>query len=386
MADALKTFFSPALVQQLARDVAAVHPAFDSAAFVRDATKGQGALELVARAKLIATALHRHLPAKYSDAIDVLLRSLDEEHTTDELEGVGMAPFFYMPHAIFVAEHGLDERDFALSMRAQHEITRRFTAEFSIRPFLERYPDKTLAALAKFARDRNPHVRRLASEGTRPRLPWASRVSWLDREPERVLPLLEQLKSDSTTLVRRSVANHLNDIAKFRPDLTCEIAARWLAEEQSEARRALVTHALRSLIKKGHPRALAILGFGGAPNVVVRDVSFTPPRVAVGDRTRVALTVASKARKAQTLSIDMIVHFVKARGQTSPKVFKLARIELAPGAVATLGKNVSLAVHTTRKPNPGAHRVEALINGKRFDLGAFTVTAERATKRASRRA
>jgi 3-methyladenine DNA glycosylase AlkC len=369
VADALKTFFSPALVRRLAASISEVHPSFAEKAFVRDACKGLDALELVARGRHIATVLHQHLPGRYVDAVDVLLRSLGPEHATDELEGVGMAPFFYLPHVLFVATHGLD--DFDVSMRAQHELTRRFSCEFSIRRYLERYPEKTLAVLDGWARDPSPHVRRLVSEGTRPLLPWAPRVRWLLATPEKVLPLLEQLRDDPASVVRRSVANHLNDLSKSHADLVCDIAERWLLGASVE-RRALVKHALRSAVKRGNKRALAILGYGAAPRVELDDVRFEPRRVTIGGKTRISFSIRAKAKRKQTLAVDLVVHFVKARGQASPKVFKLATLEVGQ-EVVTVGKNISLAVHTTRKPNPGRHTVEALINGQRFPLGAFTV-------------
>ena len=374
MADALKTFFSPALVRQLADSIVAVHPRFPATAFIRDATRGLDLLELVARARHLAEALHKHLPSEYPEAIEILIRSLGVEHASDELEGAGMAPFFYLPHTIFVANYGLDHFD--LSMRAQHEITRRFTCEFSIRAFLERYPEKTLAVLRRWATDPNPHVRRLVSEGTRPRLPWATRVSWLEAEPERVLPLLELLRDDTASLVRRSVANHLNDLGKTQPELVCDIAARWLDGATPE-RRALIAHALRSLVKRGNRRALTLLGFGATAQVALTDVEFAPKRVRIGQKTRVTFTVTSTAARAQTLAIDLTVHFVKASGKASPKVFKVSTVTLGNAESVTFSKLVSLAVHTTRTPQRGRHAVHALINGKDFPLGAFEVLAAR---------
>lgn len=300
----------------------------------------------------------------------MLLSSLGPEHARDELTGAGMAPFFYMPHLMFVAERGLD--DFDRSMHAQRELTKRFTAEFSIRAFLDRYPERTLAVLAEWASDPDAHVRRLVSEGTRPRLPWGTRVRFLDEHPERVLPLLEKLKDDPTALVRRSVANHLNDIGKSRPDLLVETCRRWLAGASPE-RRALVEHALRSAVKRGVPGALSLLGHGDAPEVSVEDVRFEPARVAIGGKVRVSFALRSRSKKAQSLLVDLAVHFVKARGQTAAKVFKLARVSVPAGGRAALSKLVSLAVHTTRKPYSGTHAVDVLVNGARLPAGAFEV-------------
>lgn len=372
MAEALKTFFSRTLVQRLAADVARVHPGFPARAFVAQACAGLGGLELLDRARQIADALADHLPPSYPDAIDVLIRSLGPEHATDELLGVGMAPFFYMPHVIFVAERGLDH--FELSMRAQHELTRRFSAESSIRAYLARDPERTLRHLRRWARDPNAHVRRLVSEGTRLRLPWAERVSWLDANPERILELLELLKDDPATLVRRSVANNLNDLGKVRPDLLVRTCARWL-EGASEERRALVGHALRSAVKRGEGGALALLGYGRKASVAIEEVRFEPRRVAIGGAVEVSFAMRSTGSRSQELLVDLAVHFVKANGEPRPKVFKLARVTLPPRGRVELRTRVSLAVHTTRRPRPGTHAVDAVVNGTAMPVGAFEVVA-----------
>jgi 3-methyladenine DNA glycosylase AlkC len=382
MAEPLKNFFSPPLVRRMAETFAAAWPAFPRAQFVREAARGLTDFELLARAEHIADALGRALPPSFEQAADIMTKSLGPEHRSDELEGAGMAPFFYLPHTMWVAKHGLDH--FERSMVLQHELTRRFTCEFSIRAFLTRHPDATLRALYMFARDPNPHVRRLASEGTRPRLPWAARVPWISQEPRKLLPLLELLRDDPTTLVRRSVANHLNDIAKDHPDIVLEVAESWhdevtqAASAASQAashaeRRTLLAHALRTLVKKGDPRALALLGFGGKPKVVLEGISVRPKLVKIGERIVLGFRVRSTGRTTQTLSIDLEVDFVKANGGTGTKVFKVAKCSLAPGAISALQKSISLAQHTTRKHYPGEHAARVLINGERRALGSFTV-------------
>ena len=371
MADALKHFFSPALVRRLADDVARVHPAFDGRAFVTEACTGLAALELVDRGKHISRALAHHLPSDYPRAIEVLLASLGPEHASDELLGVGMAPFFYLPHTLFVAEHGLDHFD--LSMRAQYELTKRFSAESSIRPYIAAHPERTFAVLRRWTADRNPHVRRLASEGTRLRLPWAPRVAWLDGHPDQVLALLELLKDDPSTMVRRSVANNLNDLGKLDSDRLLRTCARWLKGAGVE-RRALIEHALRSAVKRGDAGALRLLGYGDAPAVVVERVGFKPARVPIGGRVAMTLALRSKSRQPQSLLVDVAVHFVKARGHAARKVFKVKRIELAPRQRLELRTAFSLAVHTTRVPRPGRHAVDVVINGRATPAGAFHVT------------
>lgn len=374
MAEPLKSFFSAALVERLGQSVRRVYPSFEHAAFRRRASRGLDGLELMGRARHIADALGAHLPERYPEGIEILLASIGPEHARDELQGAGMGPFFYMPHLVYVAERGLDH--FELSMRAQYELTKRFTAEFSIRSFLDRYPRETLRVLKDWTADPSPHVRRLASEGTRLRLPWGSRVGYLDDHPDEVVALLERLKDDPTPLVRRSVANNLNDLTKVHPGLALDTCARWLVRATPE-RRALVEHALRSAIKRGVPRALELVGYGGAPRVELASCRFEPRGVAIGGDVAVALTLRSTARRSQSLLVDLRVHFVKAVAGKGAKVFKVARVELAPDDEVTLSKRVSLRVHTTRAPRPGRHAVEVLVNGVAFDAGAFTVVASR---------
>lgn len=372
MAEPLKNFFSGELVARLARDIARAHPAFPARAFQRDATKGLSERELLDRGKLIATALARHLPPSYPDAIAILLRSLGEPRTGDENLGEGMAPFFYLPHTIFVAEHGLD--NFDLSLRAQVELTKRFTAEFSIRHFIAKDPERCWTAFARWARDTNPHVRRLVSEGTRIRLPWGMRVPWLDRNPHRIVELLELLADDPAPVVRRSVANNLNDLGKLHPAVCFEVCERWLVDAPAE-RRALVEHALRHAIKRGEAKALALVGYGTSAKVALEAVEFSPPVVAIGGSVAITFALRSNSSRRQSLLVDLAVQFVKARGTTATKVFKVNRIELEPRARSQLGAKVSLAVHTTRKPNPGAHTVEVLVNGVSLPAGSFMVVA-----------
>jgi 3-methyladenine DNA glycosylase AlkC len=374
MAEALKTFFSPALVRRLAADIARVHPDFAARRFITRACDGLDALELLDRGRHIARALATHLPPSYPNAVAVLLRSLGPEHDSDELLGAGMAPFFYLPHTIIVAEHGLD--DFELSMQAQYELTKRFSAEASIRPFIARYPEPTLDRLRSWISDPSPHVRRLVSEGTRLRLPWAPRVPWLDEHPERIVALLELLKDDPAPLVRRSVANNLNDLGKVHPDLLIRTCRSWL-DGASPERRALVEHALRSAVKRGDPAALRLLGYGQQTSVAIEDVRISPRRVAIGGRVTIAFVLRSRSRQPQDVLVDLAVHFVKAGGRSSRKVFKVKRLTVPARGCVPLATSVSVAVHTTRTPRPGRHAVEVMVNGTAMPIGAFDVISRR---------
>ncbi len=380
MAEPLKNYFGPEIPQKIARMISAVYADFQADAFLHDALDGFEDLELTPRGWHLARALRRHLPEDYPTAIEILMASLgpkieeseDSQTEADETESSGMSGFLYLPHVFFVAEYGLD--DFEVSMDAQYELTQRFTAEISIRPFLVEHTDRTLARLKEWSADPRPHVRRLVSEGTRPRLPWAPRLRAFQTDPGPVLELLELLKDDPELFVRRSVANNLNDIGKDHPELLVDTARRWL-KDAGEDRRWLVRHALRSAVKRGDPGALALLGYGDPAEVTIRDVTITPPAPRIGDSVVIAFDLLNTGAGVQRLLVDLHLHFVKASGRTSPKVFKLRGLELAPRQTASLRKTISLADMSTRKHYPGMHTVDVVLNGRLEPLGAFDLGA-----------
>jgi len=265
-------------------------------------------------------------------------------------------------------------------MRAQHALTQRFTAEFSIRPFIQRDQARTLARLREWTSDPSEHVRRLVSEGTRPRLPWAPRLRALQQDPRPALELLELLKDDPSLYVRRSVANHLNDIGKDHPQLLSSVARRWLKGASAE-RAWIVRHALRSAIKRGDAGALAVSGFGAKAEVSVRHAAVTPARISAGGAVRIAFELLNRLPRAQRVLVDLRVHYVKAGSQSAPKVFKLKAVELAPRAAMAFGKTLSLADLSTRRHYPGVHQVEALLNGRAVALGEFRLLARQSGRR-----
>ena len=366
MAASLKSQYGPEIPARIAGMIARVHAPFPKCAFLRDALAGYEALELMPRGRHIARALRTHLPQDVPAALDILIASIEPPRA--EGESSGLAPFLYLPHTVYVADYALDHFDAA--MRAQHALTQRFTAEFSIRPFIEKYPERTLALLRTWTRDPSPHVRRLVSEGTRPRLPWASRLRALQRDPQPALELLELLKDDPALYVRRSVANHLNDIGKDHPELLNSTARRWLKGASPE-RAWIVRHALRSAIKRGDAGALAVSGFGSKAEVTVRGKSITPQRTRIGGAVIIAFELVNKLSLKQRVLADLRVHYMKANGRTAPKVFKLKSMELDAGAALRFEKKLALADLTTRKHHPGTHTVEVLLNGRAVLIGRF---------------
>jgi 3-methyladenine DNA glycosylase AlkC len=308
------------------------------------------------------------LPADREEALRIVVDALPAENPDDEL--TGFESFALLPFVFFVADHGIDH--FEPSMTAQYELTKRFTAEFSIRAFLERYPDETLARLRIWTADPNVHVRRLVSEGTRPRLPWAPRLRSFQADPTPVLELLELLKDDPEEYVRRSVANNLNDIAKDHADRVAALAARWLADASPERRR-LVRHACRGLVKAGHPAALAALGLAPAP-VRLDRLSIATPVVRFGEALSFEIVLALDGAEPREIALDYVVRHRKANGGRTPKVFKWRVLTLVPGAPLRLARRHPMRPITTRVYRDGPHRLEVVANGATLGGAEFELT------------
>jgi 3-methyladenine DNA glycosylase AlkC len=367
-----KNLLNPQVVAHAAAALARARPDFDAKRFSRLASHGLDALEFKARADHIAGALQACLPADFGQAASLLEAALappkpvDETGLTDA-HTQGLAGWILWPAGEYVARAGLQQPERALA--ALHAFTQRFTAEFAIRPFIQAHPALVFETLATWVRDPSPHVRRLVSEGSRPRLPWGLRLTNLVQDPAPTLPLLAALQDDPSEYVRRSVANHLNDIAKDHP----QVVVGWVRQHLGDAppeRRALLRHASRSLIKQGHADTLALWGLG---TPFKGEVAFglAPQRLRVGGALQLSLSLRSTARKAQPLEIDYVVHHVKANGSTSPKVFKGWKLELPAGATRELVKGHSMKPITTRRYHAGEHRVDIQINGKVVAGAAF---------------
>jgi len=366
MAEPLIKQYGADVPQAIASMIAPVYPTFDAAGFVSEVLDGFDTLALMARGKKIAQALRRFLPNDYPEALAILMASVDQPHGRDPRLTLGS--FLYLPHTMFVADHGLDH--FEASMAAQHTLTQRFSAEFSIRPFLEHHTQATLDQLTIWASDPSEHVRRLVSEGSRPRLPWAPRLRQFQADPTPVLALLELLKDDPALYVRRSVANNLNDIGKDHPELLTRTTQAWL-QNASPERAWIVNHALRSAVKRGEAGALTVLGYGQAAQLAVGQVQISPDTPAMGGAVQISFALTNTQNQSQRVLVDLAVHYVKAKGLTRAKVFKLTTLELAPGQTAQLSKKLSLAEMTTRTHYPGVHPVAVLLNGQAQPLGAF---------------
>lgn len=249
-----KLWFDEALAESLAKKISAHYKSFESKAFVQEVAEGVTPLELKARLDLFATSLREHLPDDYKKAVEIILYCLGEENSDET--GMFTEYYWVMPFATFVEKHGLD--DLETSLPAIAEITKRNTGEFAIRPYLERYPEKTFKQMLEWSTDDNFHLRRLATEGTRPRLPWAKKLDSVIEDPELALPILENLKDDPVKFVQKSVANHINDMLKDNYDDAIALLKRWKKGAGKE-RSWIIKHALRKELKKGNPEAKKLI-------------------------------------------------------------------------------------------------------------------------------
>ena len=357
----VRDVFNENAVDQLAASLADAWHGFDGRGFRRTINSQLSSLSFSGRAALIRDSLWEYLPKDYPRALEILLKALPPELPNHEFNGFD--GFIIMPMNDFVAKYGLDHYD--LSMQALYQMTKRFTAEGAIRAFILNDPKKTLAILSKWAGDENCHVRRLVSEGTRPRLPWAIQLKPFIEDPRPVLKVLEKLKRDPELMVRRSVANNLNDIAKDNPDLVVETLRRW-SKIDDDGTRWLISHAARTLVKQGNREMLAVLGYDSNVQITVSPIQLDPSTVKMGGDIHFSFVIKSKSTQAQQLVIDYIIHHLKANGKLAPKVFKLTKKNLEPGESVQIFKKHSFRPISTRKYYRGTHRLEIQVNGARL--------------------
>ncbi len=360
MAEPLKNRLDRRTVELLADRFVEVRPGFDAAAFTAEAMSRFPQLELKDRVNLVADLLADHLPDGYPAALSLVVAVAE----TDPGEWASW------PLCSFVERHGVDHP--TESLDAMEKLTRRWSCEFAVRPFLDHHLDQTRGRLRRWVEDPDEAVRRLASEGTRPLLPWGPKVQAILDDPEIGLELLRVLRHDESATVRRSVANHLNDLTKSHPDLVVATVTGWTGEEHPVDDR-LVRHALRTLVKQGHPGALGVLGFTTDPEVEVDGFDCSPAAIDLGQRIELTAGLRSVADADQLLVIDFVIHHVTASGTSSPKVFKWATRTIEPGRSLVLSKKRLIQTASTRRYHRGVHRVDLQVAGRvmastEFDL------------------
>lgn len=353
MPEPLKNMYNRHYVSTLADAVETVHKRFNDDVFLADVfDDAWGSLELKARTRHITVCLQQHLPPGYPTAVGVLREAAQAE---------ALAAFGYenMIFPDFVEAHGLGHWD--ASIAAIEQFTQQSSGEFAVRPFILQDEARMMGQMRAWAHHDNYHVRRLASEGCRPRLPWAMSLPAFKQDPAPILPILHALKNDPTDYVRRSVANNLNDIAKDNPDVTLAVLTEWQASSTDDIQ-WITRHALRTLVKAGDTQALALLGYG-AVDVRVDDLRVEPKAIHIGEEITFSAVITTQGEAPQSLLIDYVLHFVRANGSSNAKVFKLTTRELHPGETLHLSKTHSFKRISTRRYYPGTHALEVQVNG-----------------------
>jgi len=362
----LKESLDAQAIQHLADCLSDIHQSFDHTAFIKTANSGLSKLELKARVYHLIDALHHHLPQDFEQTAQILCQV--KQHQL-EAKDPTIRAFTAWPLIDYVAVHGLQHPEVALNTLAQ--LTSLFSAEFAIRPFIQQHYQLTFEHLNNWCDSEDYHLRRLASEGTRPRLPWGQQLPQFIKDPQPILPLLEKLKADSEDYVRRSVANNLNDISKDHPQTVLDTCQRWQALPYKETQ-WVIRHATRTLVKKDVPEVFALLGYTAKPQLEI-ELTLNSNKLKVGEKLSFQIQLKSTASQAQKLLIDYAIHFMKANGQQSAKVFKLKTVTLAKGELLPLEKTHRFIPLSTRRYYPGEHKVEVKINGLSFALASFNL-------------
>jgi 3-methyladenine DNA glycosylase AlkC len=353
---AFKNWFDAARYRRIGQILSGIAPNFDQRRFLKLTLDGLEERSLMERLHQTAAAVETALPGTYRQKLGIL------RELAPQLDHDFVAIFL----SDFVAQFG--QEDFIRSLEALRFFTKFGSAEFAVRPFLVRDLEKTLQVMLHWTGDADEKVRRLASEGSRPRLPWGLRLQALVADPAPLIPILEAMKNDPAIFVRKSVANSLNDIAKDHPDWVVHRLTSWDRTHSGTA--WIAKHAARTLIKRGHPAALNLFGFGGTAKVAAT-LAVSPATLQLGDFLTLSAAITSQAKSSQRLVIDYVIHYVKSGGGTSAKVFKWKELTLPSGGSATLTKRQAIRDFTIRRHHAGRHHVELQINGRRVAETAF---------------
>lgn len=342
--------FNRAYYQNLARVLYSVYKPFSSSVFLREVTENLDARSLNERMRHTSRVLHNHLPDQYNSQITILKDAISQMPTG--------YPALVFPD--YVAQFGT--HDIRTSLDALKYFTQFGSSEFAIRTFLKSDFDKTLKTMYTWSEDENAHVRRLASEGSRPRLPWSFKLEAIIKNPSLTAPILENLKADNELYVRKSVANHLNDFSKDSADYLIKLIKPW---DKSNAHTAwIIKRGCRSLLKEGNEKSMAIFGLTKNVQVAVSTLKLNSTTLQLNDHLQFEFDLTSQKNSTQRLMIDYRIHYVKKTGAQLPKVFKLKELELKPGETAHIIKKQRFQNFTTRTLHSGTHVLEIIVNGK----------------------
>lgn len=350
-----KNLINPQVVTTMGEELKTVYPPFKLQEFLKLIPNLQS-LELKARVLLVTSSLKKLLPQDYPKALGLILKVIER----DKLAGFQLWPF-----SEFIGQFGLDHFD--ESLKAMYVLTPKFTAEFAVRPFFLKDPAKVMKTFSKWTKDKNHHIRRFVSEGSRPLLPWGQRLPIFIIDPTHTLKFLEKLKYDQELYVRKSVANHLNDISKNHPQVVIKLMKIWEQTSPPEHLEKILwikRHALRTLIKKGNKDALKLFGAHQKAQILVSAIKLNQKNFHSGDKLSFEMKITSTSRKSQKLLMDYLIDFMKSNGTKSSKVYKLKTLELQAGETISIVKSHHLKPITTMTYYPGLHHVSIQINGE----------------------
>lgn len=365
MAALLKDLYSPAFYKQLTRALTVVMPLFNSERFIsRIFSDDFLDKELKARMRHTSEVLHGFMPSDYKKSVAILEKLIQQL----QRNGIVGDAFAYMFIPDYIESYGLD--DFGTSVKAIESITQFVSCEFAVRPFILKYGLKMINLMGVWSKHENEKVRRLASEGSRPRLPWAIAIPFLKKDPSPILPILENLKKDTSEFVRRSVANNLNDIAKDHPNIVIGLARKW--KGISKETDAIIKHGSRTLLKAGHAEMLSHYGLK-SKNILVSAFKIHTPEVHLGDLLKFSFQVSNQNTKKQIVRLEYGMYYLRANGQMSKKVFKISEKSFEPGAKQMITRKQSFKKITTRVFYPGKHQLSIIVNGEEKGFKSFFV-------------
>lgn len=363
MADLMKDSLNLVAVEKIATNLKYAWAAFDADGFVAAGMDGLDALELKARVLHLIAVMHAHLPADFIETADILMAAGQNWHKADD--GDSFSVFAIWPLIDYVGVHGLEQPEKALD--ALEVLTPHFSAEFAIRPLINEHFEVTYKRLNEWVSHEDEHLRRLVSEGIRPRLPWGLQLKQFIADPVMVVTLLEQLKDDEAEYVRRSVANNLNDISKDHPELVVNICKKWLKGAPKNKRKNrdwIARHATRSLVKQGYPPVFGLLGYSEDLDIVVENLRLENEQIKMGEVLKFNFELNSN--KDQKFVLDFAIHFMKSNGKMAAKMFKLKNINMKQGEKIAIEKQQWFKPISTRKYYAGQHRLEIFLNGEKY--------------------
>jgi len=363
----LKDLYSPAFYDRLTTALTSTLPDFDRQKFLKEIFSDNFiSKELKERMKHTSKVLYGFLPANYPETIEIIKKTIKELRK----EGIGEDGLAYMFLPDYLETYGIDYFD--ESVDALEFVTQFVSCEFAVRPFILKYGDRMIAKMQEWSLHESHKVRRLASEGSRPRLPWAMGIPFLKKDPGSILPILENLKQDSSEYVRRSVANSLNDIAKDHPNLVLDFAKSWsgLSIETD----AIIKHGCRTLLKQGHPEILKHYGLNDE-GILLKDFKVLTPKVSIGESLAFSFSVKNENPMAQKIRLEYAIYYKKQNGQNTKKVFKISERIYPAGAEVSIVRKQKFVIITTRRFHLGDHQIAMIINGAEKESSSFDLLA-----------